>query len=171
MSTIDVLFGSGPGQRLVILGTIALYGYLAVRRPEDARASAERGASMLTGLVTLIVAVLLLASAVGTLVPAEAIRSLVGTSAGPSGVVLAGLLGGVLPGGPYAVYPIISGVAEAGAGTASVLSMLIGYGAIGLARTSYGLVFFSPRIVAARVGLGVAVTVVVALVAAGVAGA
>ena len=126
---------------------------------------------MLTGLLTLIVAALFLASAIETLVPAETIRSLVGSSAGPAGVVLAGLLGGVLPGGPYAVYPIIGGVAETGAGTASVLAMLVGYGAIGLSRTSYGLVFFRPRIVVARVGIGVAVTVVVALLAAGVAGA
>ena len=148
MPLLDVLFGSGPGQQLVILGTLALYAYLAVSRPEDARASA-----------------------VQTLVPAESIRSTVGASAGPTGVILAGLLGGVLPGGPYAVYPIIAGVAATGAGTASVLAMLVGYGAIGLSRVSYGLVFFRPGLVAARVGIGVAVTVVVALVAAGVAGA
>lgn len=171
MPVVDVLFGSGPGQRIVILGTIALYGYLAVRRPEDARESARRGASMLAGLLTLVVAALFLASAIETLVPAEAIRSLVGESAGPAGIVLAGLLGGVLPGGPYAVYPIIAGVAATGAGTASVLAMLVGYGAIGLSRTSYGLVFFRPRIVVARVAIGVAVTVAVALVAAGVVGA
>ena len=164
MSLFDVLFGSGPGQRLVILGTLALYVYLAVFRPEDARASARRGVSMLTRLLTLIVAALLLASAVQTLVPAESIRSTVGASAGPTGVVLAGLVGGVLPGGPYAVYPIIAGVAATGAGTAAVLAMLVGYGAIGLSRVSYGLVFFSPAVVTLRLAVAAVATVVVGVV-------
>ncbi len=171
MSFVGILIGSGPGQRIVILGTVALYGYLAVRRPDVARESFRGGVRMLTGLVTLVLAALLLASAVETLVPASTISALVGGSAGTPGVVLAGLLGGVLPGGPYAVYPIVSSVASNGAGTASVLAMLVGYGAIGLSRVSYGLVFFEAKIVATRVALGVAVAVIVALVAAGVLGA
>ncbi|MFC6724963.1 hypothetical protein ACFQE1_11380, partial [Halobium palmae] len=64
MSLLDLLIGSGPGQRLVILGTLLIYAYLAVRRPEDARESARDGARMLVGLGTLIVAALFLASAV-----------------------------------------------------------------------------------------------------------
>ncbi|MCO8243591.1 MULTISPECIES: hypothetical protein [unclassified Haladaptatus] len=170
MSIVDILIGSGPGQRIVILGTIVLYVYLSVRRPDAARESFESGARMLVGLATLVLAALLLASAIETLVPASAINGLVGGSAGTTGVLLAGVLGGVLPGGPYAVYPIISGVADNGARTASVLAMLVGYGAIGLGRVSYGLVFFETRIVAARVAVGVVVTVLVGLVAAGVLG-
>ncbi|MGA9402004.1 hypothetical protein [Haladaptatus sp.] len=141
MSIVDILIGSGPGQRIVILGTIVLYVYLSVRRPDAARESFESGARMLVGLATLVLAALLLASAIETLVPASAISRLVGGSAGTPGVVLAGLLGGVLPGGPYAVYPIISGVADNGALVAvggllfptsrTVLFALVGTGLFG----------------------------------------
>lgn len=150
MPLVDLLIGSSIGQRIVIVGTIVLYASLVIRRPEAARESFAGGARMLVGLATLVIAALLLASAVETLVPASAISSLVGESAGPEGVVLAGLLGGVLPGDPYATYPVIQRIQESGAGTPAVLTMLLGYGLISIGRVPYGLVFFTPRVVVLR---------------------
>ncbi|GAD53454.1 hypotheical conserved protein [Halarchaeum acidiphilum MH1-52-1] len=171
MSTLDLLIGSSTGQHVVVIGTLVLYGYLAVRRPDTAREAAERGAKTLVGLATLVLAALLLASAIGELLPREAVAGLVGHAAGASGIVLAGLIGGVLPGGPYAVYPIIAEVANSGAGLAAVLALLVGYGGIGLLRVPYGLVFFETRIVAARVAIGLGVTLAFAAIAAVVIGA
>jgi len=171
VSYLDLLVGSSLGQRVVVVGTLVLYGYLVVRRPEDARAAAADGARTLVALATLVLAALLLASAVGELLPGHAVAGLVGGAAGVTGIALAGLIGGVPPGGPYAVYPIVARVATNGAGTAAVLAMLTGYGAIGFARVSYGLVFFETRIVAARVAVGVVVTLVFAVVAGVLTGA
>lgn len=162
VQTIDLLLGSGPGQRLVVLGCIGLYAYLFATRPEDARASVRNGLALFGRLFTLILAALLIAAAIGTLVPDEAVQSSLGATAGPGGTVLAGLLGGVLPGGPYAVYPIVEGVGAAGAGLGAVLAMLVGYGAVGLGRVPYGLVFFDSKTVALRVTLGIVATVTVA---------
>lgn len=164
MSALDLLVGSSPGQRLVIVGTVVVYAILFLRRPEDARESAGEGARMFVRLFTLILAALLLASAIGTLIPTGAVESTLGESAGPGGVVLAGLLGGLLPGGPYAVYPIVAGISEQGAGLAAVLALLTGYGAIGVGRVPYGLVFFDADVVGMRLLLAVPTTVVLALV-------
>lgn len=165
MSAVDLLIGSSPGQRLVILGTVVVYGYLLVRRPADTRSSIESGTRTFVRLFTLILAALLLASAIGTLVPTGAVQSTLGESAGPTGVVVAGLLGGFLPGGPYAVYPIVAGVWEQGASTAAVVAMLTGYGAIGVIRASYGLVFFDAEVVGLRLLIAVPVAVLLSLVA------
>lgn len=165
MSILDLLIGSSPGQRLVIVGTVIVYAYLFFRRPDDARSSAESGTRTFVRLFTLILAALLLASAIGTLVPTGAVESTLGESAGPGGIVLAGLLGGLLPGGPYAVYPIVAGIADQGAGLAAVLAMLTGYGAIGIGRVAYGLVFFDAEIVGMRLLLAVPITVLLSLVA------
>jgi uncharacterized membrane protein YraQ (UPF0718 family) len=165
MSLLDLLIGTSLGQRLVVLGTIVVYASLFVRRPDDARTSVENGGRTFVRLFTLILAALLLASAIGTLVPAGAVQSTLGESAGPSGVVIAGLLGGLLPGGPYAVYPIVAGVADQGASLAAVLAMLTGYGAIGIGRVSYGLVFFDADVVGLRLLLAVPITVFLSLVA------
>ncbi|MFB6129119.1 MAG: hypothetical protein ABEJ47_05075 [Halorhabdus sp.] len=162
VSTLDFLIGSGPGQRVVVLGAVGLYGYLFVTRPEDATDAARDGLALFARMFTLVLAALLLASAIGALVPAETIRQVLGETAGVGGTILAGVVGGGLPGGPYAVYPIVSGVRAAGAGIAAVLALLIGYGAIGIGRVPYGLVFFDTKTVAIRLAIGVPTTAVVA---------
>ncbi|MFB6114596.1 MAG: hypothetical protein ABEJ58_10905 [Halodesulfurarchaeum sp.] len=165
MQWIDLLIGSAWSQRIVVLGTIGVYGYLLARKPDVARRSAEGGLRRFAGLFTLIVAALFLASAIGTLVPTGGARAVLGESAQVGGIVFAGLLGGLLPGGPYAVYPIIQGIGAQGASLAAVIAMLIGYGAIGIGRVAYGLVFFDVRTVATRVGIGIVGTALVAVVA------
>lgn len=161
MSVLDLLIGASAGQRIVVVGTLVLYGYLAVRRPATARSAAERGAKTLVALATLVLAALLLASAVGQLLPRETVAGFVGGAAGTPGIALAGLVGGILPGGPYAVYPLIAEVADSGAGLAAILALLIGYGAIGLLRVPYGLVFFSPHVVGLRLLVAGTATVAV----------
>lgn len=162
-SALDILIGSGPGQRAVILGTLGLYTYLFYARPADGKAAVRNGLVLFGRLFTLILSALLLASAIGALVPAARIRQMLGETAGVGGTVLAGLLGGGLPGGPYAVYPLIQGVQIAGAGLAAALAMLIGYGAIGLGRVPYGLVFFEWKTIALRVAVGIPATILVAV--------
>lgn len=168
MNWVDILVGSGPGQRVVILTTVVVYLILAVRRRDTARESVRNGLQQFAGLFTLIVAALFLASAIGTLLPSESVSGVLGAAAGVRGGVTAGVLGGLLPGGPYAVYPIVQSVEVQGAGLAAVLAMLVGYGAIGLGRIPYGLVFFDPRTVATRVLVGVVGTAVMAVVLVGV---
>ncbi|MFB6070048.1 MAG: hypothetical protein ABEJ76_03415 [Halanaeroarchaeum sp.] len=165
MAWIDLLIGSGPSQRVVILGTVVVYAALLLRRPEDARESAVSGLRRFGGLFTLIVAALFLASAIGTVLPREMVGGLLGRAAGPQGVVLAGLLGGLLPGGPYAVYPIVDSIGSQGASLAAVLAMLVGYGAIGIGRVPYGMVFFDLRTVSTRLAVGVVATGLVAVAA------
>ncbi|MFB6164634.1 MAG: hypothetical protein ABEJ31_05700 [Haloarculaceae archaeon] len=126
MSWLDLLVGSGPSQRVVIVGTVALYVALLVRRPEVARESARSGVGQFANLFTLIVAALLLASAIGTLLPEEAIVRYLGSGGGPANAVLAGLVGGALFGGPYGTYPIMRSVREQGAGYVALLSMYVG---------------------------------------------
>lgn len=163
VSVVDVLLGPSLAGRIVIVATVLVYLYLFLRRPDDAKASLRNGLETFGRLFTLIVAALLLASAIGVLVPPSAIEGSIGEAAGPQGVVLAGLLGGILPGGPYATYPIVKGVQASGAGFAAVIAMVTGYAGIGVARIPYGLVFFDSKTVAIRVVVGVLATVAIAL--------
>ncbi|WP_135663060.1 hypothetical protein [Halorhabdus rudnickae] len=162
-STLDLLIGSGPGQRVVVLGAVVLYAYLFLTRPDDAKAAVGNGLRLFGRMFSLILAALALAAAIQTLVSASAIRHALGEAAGVGGSVLAGLIGGMLPGGPYAVYPIVSGVVAAGAGAAAAIAMLVGYGAIGLGRVPYGLVFFDVKTVALRLGIAIPTTVAVSV--------
>lgn len=100
------------------------------------------------------------------MLPREAVGRLLGRAAGTQGVILAGLLGGLLPGGPFAVYPIVHSIGQPGATLAAVIALIIGYGAIGVGRIPYGLVFFDLRIVAIRLLVGVGGVVFAAVIVA-----
>lgn len=166
---IDYLIGSQWGQRVVVLGTVGVYAVLLLTDPGAARESALRGLTTFGQLFTLIVASLLLASAIGTVLPREAITGRLGGSANARQVIGAGVLTGLFPSGPYAVYPIIETVSDHGAGDAAVLTMLLGYGLIGAGRIAFGLVFFGPAIVGMRLGLALLGTVIVGVVSVGLA--
>ena len=99
------------------------------------------------------------------LLPAEIVMKWFGEEAGIKGVISGGLLGGLMQGGPYAVYPIIKSLYDKGAHISIVLSMLIGYGAIGLGRVVYGFIFFSPQIVGLRLLFAVPATIIVGTIA------
>ncbi len=170
MSRLDLLIGESWGQRVVILGTLVLYAYLVVRQPSAAWTSAKHGATTVLHLATLIVAALFLSSAIGQLLPEDRLSEMLGASAGVREVVAAGLVAGLLPGGPYATYPVIQRVQESGAGTPAVLTMLLGYGLIGIGRVPYGLVFFTPNIVGLRLLAAGTAAVVVGVVLFAVGG-
>lgn len=97
------------------------------------------------------------------MIPAEVIQHYLSAEAGLKGVLTSGMLGGLMQGGPYGVYPIVRGLQKEGMSIAGVLAMLIGYGAIGSGRIAYGITFFGTRIIAIRVALGVMLTVLAGL--------
>ena len=118
---IAALVGRSWGHRVVIGATLSVYAYLFATDPGAAVESLERGLGTLIRLFTLIVASLLLASALETLLPENAVTRYLGSGSGLGHTILAGLLGGLLLGGPYASYPIMRSVRKSGAGyTASV---------------------------------------------------
>ncbi|MFB6152712.1 MAG: permease [Halodesulfurarchaeum sp.] len=163
MEAHEFLLGRSWGQRVVIIGTAVLYLYLGVANPAAAIESARQGLATLVRLFTLILASLLLASALEALLPEEAVMRYLGGGGGPANTVLAGLLGGVLMGGPYATYPIMRSVRRSGASYGALVAMYVGYSAIGVGRIPFGLVIFSPTVVALRLVFAVGLTVVAAL--------
>ena len=167
---LTLVFGRQWGQRIVVIGAIVVYAWLALSSPDVARASAVSGARTFVQMLTLILASLLIASALETLLPRNALAEWLGDAAGARGVVLAGLIGGLLPGGPYAVYPIIRGVADRGASYPAMVMMLVGYSLIGFGRVPFGLAFFGIEIVAARLVIAIGTTIVLSLLVYAIAG-
>lgn len=77
---------------------------------------------------------LLAASFLSQIVPTESIGHLLGGESGARGVVLAAVLGGILPGGPMASFPIALFVWQAGAGPAQMVAMLAGWSVFAMHR-------------------------------------
>ena len=160
----EMIIGRNWSQRAIIVGTLILYIYMYLKRKEDAKEGAKRGLDQFKGLLTLIFAAVLLASAIQVLLPTELVETYLGEGSGLGGVITGGLLGGIMQGGPYAVYPIINGLQQSGVSVAVVIAMMIGYGAIGSGKMIYGLAFFSSKIISLRVTIGILLTLLASVI-------
>jgi uncharacterized membrane protein YraQ (UPF0718 family) len=98
------------------------------------------------------------------LLPDKLIIQWFGEKSGIKGIVSGGLLAGLLQGGPYAVYPIIQSLLHKGAHVSIVVTMLIGYGAIGLGRIAYDFIFFEPAIIGLRLIFAIPLTIIAGVI-------
>lgn len=74
------------------------------------------GAQTLLLVIPLLIAAFLIAGLVQTLVGTEVVERWLGASSGWRGIALACVGGALIPGGPYAYYPITAALLQAGAG-------------------------------------------------------
>lgn len=103
----------------ILLGlvTLALAGIAWKRGGLSlAMAGLSNGAQTLLLVIPLLVAAFLIAGLVQTLIGGEIVERWLGASSGWRGIALACLGGALIPGGPYAYYPITAALLQAGAG-------------------------------------------------------
>lgn len=77
---------------------------------------------------------LLAASFLSQVVPTAAIAQVLGSDSGLVGILLASLLGGILPGGPMASFPLALFIWDAGAGTGQMVALLAGWSVFAMHR-------------------------------------
>ncbi|MDD4288540.1 MAG: hypothetical protein WCV43_08885 [Candidatus Caldatribacteriota bacterium] len=160
MNWIIFFIGKNWAQRIIILGAFVLYLYLFINKPEAARKSFTEALGSFFSLLPLIFAAMLIAQAINILLPDELIIQWFGKESGLKGIISGGILAGLLQGGPYAVYPIIHSLLQKGAHVSIIITMLIGYGAIGLSRIAYDFIFFEPYIFGLRLLFAIPLTII-----------
>jgi uncharacterized membrane protein YraQ (UPF0718 family) len=90
---------------------------------------------------------------VNALAPQELVRSLIGPGSGWSGLLLAEVLGMLLPGGPYVVFPLIGVLYEAGAGLGQAVTLITSWATQALLSLTFELSFMGWRFTGIRWGL------------------
>lgn len=91
------------------------------------------------------------ASFLGQLLPQDLIGRLLGESTGIVGIVVAVLIGGLLPGGPLITFPIVTAIYSAGAGAPQVIALLTAWSIFALHRViTFELPGMGARFVAFR---------------------
>lgn len=164
MNFIIYFIGKNWAQRIIVLGTILLYLYLILDKPEIARKGFTNSIRIFFELMPVIFAALLISQSITLLLPDEIIIKWFGQESGIRGIITGGLLAGLLQGGPYAVYPILQSLLQKGAHISIIVTMLIGYGAIGLSRIVYDFIFFEPQLVGLRLLITVPLTIISGLI-------
>jgi uncharacterized membrane protein YraQ (UPF0718 family) len=78
-------------------------------------------------LLIRIPAAILAGSFLAELIPKDYIVALLGDASGVTGIILASLLGGALPGGPMIAFPLLLAMFKAGMGTPQLIALLTGW--------------------------------------------
>ena len=107
----------------------------------------------------------LIAGLVQVLVPKELIARWLGTGAGAKGVLLGCVVGGLVPGSPYAVYPIVAGLYRAGASLGAVVGFISAWSLWSVSRLSLEIALVDPKVALLRYAITFVVPPLAGLVA------
>ena len=106
---------------------------------------------------TLMILAFILVGYVNVLSPTQLIQDWIGPESGILGLVLAELIGMLLPGGPYVVFPLIAVLYSAGAGLGPSVSIITSWSTQALLTISFELPFMGWRFTTIRWGLGLGI--------------
>ena len=123
----------------IVFGLLALIIFLLLwsRDPSIAKATAQSGLLLFLRHSFLIIFSMLIATMLPTLISREIIVQYLGGASGWRGILMATLLGGLTPGAPYAVVPLIAGLMKQGMSFAPAMSMVCAWGLWSLGRVPF----------------------------------
>lgn len=138
-----------------VLTILASLVFTAQRRATPPhRQAVKQGWGQLQPLLLRLPLALIAAAFIAQILPAQAIADMFGEESGGRGILIASLLGGLLPGGPMVAFPLIIVFQEAGAGVAQLIALLSSWSVLGLHRiAAYELPMLGARFTLTRVAV------------------
>ncbi|MDX1688342.1 MAG: permease [Candidatus Promineifilaceae bacterium] len=148
---------------LVVLAA-AMWVYAWQRGDGSHRRGVVQGWRTLRRTAALLVLAFIIVGYVNVLSPQDLVRAWIGPESGLSGLLLAEVIGIILPGGPYVVFPLIAVLYEAGAGIGQAVTMVTSWATLALLTVTFELPFMGWRFAAVRWGLGLMVPLLAGVV-------
>jgi uncharacterized membrane protein YraQ (UPF0718 family) len=149
---------------LVLVAVILLV--LALLQGKDlAIEGLKLAGSTLRNNLVITLAGFLIAGLMQVLLPKELIASWMGNAAGVKAVLLGCLAGGIIPGSPYAVFPIVAGFYKAGAGLGAMVGFVTAWSLWSISRLPVEIALINPRAALIRYGITFIVPPVAGLIA------
>lgn len=108
------------------------------------------GAKMLIEVIPLLAAAFILAGMIQVLISRQLIHKWLGEEAGIKGILLGAIAGALIPGGPYAFYPIAASFLISGAEIGTVLAFVVAKNLWTLSRLPMEVALIGPKITAVR---------------------
>lgn len=137
---------------VVLAAALALYAW---RRGDGSHVrGVVQGWQTLRRTGALLVLAFLIVGLVNVLSPQSLVEAWIGPESGWTGLLLAEVIGMVLPGGPYVVFPLIAVLYETGAGIGQAVTMITSWATLAFLTVTFELPFMGWRFTAIRWGLG-----------------
>ncbi|MGB5931883.1 MAG: permease [Anaerolineae bacterium] len=106
-----------------------------------------------------------IAGLVQVLVPTELISRWLGVQAGVKGVLVACVVGGLVPGAPYAVFPLVAAFYRAGAGLGAVVGFVSAWSLWSVSRLPVEMALIDPKAALVRYSITLVVPPIAGLMA------
>lgn len=113
-------------------------------------AGLELAAKTIWDNLLLLLASFAVAGLIQVLIPRELVSRWLGEEAGFKGILLGCLAGGLVPGAPYSVFPIIASVYKAGASVGTVVAFVTAWSLWSLGRLPTEVALIGPRVTVVR---------------------
>lgn len=92
----------------------------------------------------------LMAGLVQVLLPKEIITNWLGNTAGFKSVLIGCAIGGLMPGSPYAVFPLAGGIFQAGAGLGAMVGFITAWALWSVSRLPTEIALINPKVALLR---------------------
>ena len=108
------------------------------------------GAKTIGDNLLLLLASFAVAGLARVLIPKELISQWLGAQAGFKGILLGCVAGGIVPGSPYSVFPIIASFYESGAGIGTIVGFITAWSLWSISRLPLEIGIIGPKVTLAR---------------------
>lgn len=118
----------------IVLTTVAGFANWWLDGPDAVTEGAREAAWSVIGVVPQFALGVMVASMAQVAIPRHHVARALGEKSGFRGLALAALMGTVMPGGPFASFPIVLGLAQAGADVGALVCFVTAWATMGLNR-------------------------------------
>lgn len=118
----------------LVLLIIGLVGVYSLQGPDAVLEGLRRGLTLLAEILPIVLAAVVIGGYFQALAPRERIAAMLGDGSGLRGLVIATLAGALTPGGPFASFPLVVALFEAGAGYGAAVAYLTAWTSISVQR-------------------------------------
>jgi len=137
---------------LVVIATIVLViAYL--RKPDLPLLGLQTAGRTLWRNLPLLLLGFLIAGVVQVLIPTELITNWIGNQAGVKGILIASVVGGLVPGAPYAAFPVVGALYKSGASLGAVVSFVSAWSLWSVSRLPVEMALIDPKAALIRYGI------------------
>ncbi len=151
---------------IVMVGLgVALLIYTLIRGGGLAKDGVKLAGKTLWNALPLLLAGFLIGGLVQVLLPPELIQAWLGKESGMKGVLIGCLAGGLIPGSPYVMFPIVGGLYKAGAGVGAVVGFVSAWSLWSVSRFPMEIALIDTKVAVLRYAITFVVPPVAGLLA------
>lgn len=139
---------------LLILVMAAAVMYAGSRHDRTIpRRSTQAGLKTLGRMAPLLIAAFMAVGMVEVVLPRDTVSAWLGSESGWRGIAIGASAGVVIPGPPYAIFPLIAAIHRVGAGVGTCIAFLTAWSVANVAMLMFEIPVLGPRFTAVRLAL------------------